>query len=192
MKPLNGFILSVTALVFLAGCSSTAHIEKDETADLSSYKSYTWIETKDQAETKKGVTDLGIQNIKNSVNLELEKNGWKEVKENPDLLLSYDVLVEKNIRKDRDAVYSQPTTRLYYNPYTRRYNSIYYPSRFLGYEENETPVKEGTVTISMIDPKTDKTIWQGWTTDEINSSKLTSKEIQRNVKSIFKKFDVEK
>ncbi len=42
----------------------------------------------------------------------------------------------------------------------------------------------------MIDPKTDKTIWQGWATDEINSSNITGKEIQKNVKSIFRKFDV--
>jgi hypothetical protein len=44
----------------------------------------------------------------------------------------------------------------------------------------------------MIDAKTDKTVWQGWTTDEVNSRNLTSKEIQYAVKSIFRKFDVAK
>jgi hypothetical protein len=44
----------------------------------------------------------------------------------------------------------------------------------------------------MIDTKTDKTVWQGWTTDEVNSKNLTSKEIQNSVRSIFKKFDLAK
>ena len=30
-------------------------------------------------------------------------------------------------------------------------------------------VREGTVTITMVDAKTNKTVWQGWTTDEVNS-----------------------
>jgi hypothetical protein len=59
-------------------------------------------------------------------------------------------------------------------------------------KEDERPIKEGTVTISMIDTKTDKTVWQGWTTDEVNSKNMTTKEIQNSVKSIFKKFDVAK
>jgi hypothetical protein len=62
----------------------------------------------------------------------------------------------------------------------------------VGYERDERPIKEGTVTISMIDTKTDKTVWQGWTTDEVNSKNLTTKEIQNSVRSIFKKFDVAK
>ena len=62
----------------------------------------------------------------------------------------------------------------------------------MGYERDERPIKEGTVTISMIDSKTDKTVWQGWTTDQVNSRNLTSKEIQNSVRSIFKKFDVAK
>jgi hypothetical protein len=53
-------------------------------------------------------------------------------------------------------------------------------------------VREGTVTITMLDAKTDKTIWQGWTTDQVNSKNLTGKEIQNSVKSIFRKFDVAK
>jgi hypothetical protein len=44
----------------------------------------------------------------------------------------------------------------------------------------------------MTDAKTDKMVWQGWTTDELRSRNLTSKEIQTSVKSIFRKFDVAK
>jgi hypothetical protein len=105
-------------------------------------------------------------------------------------LIDYDVLVEKSVKELSNPVYSRPFTRLVYNPYTRRYVSVYYPSQFLGYDREQKQVKEGTVTITMIDSKSDKIIWQGWTTDEVNSKNLSSKEIQSLIKTIFKKADL--
>ncbi len=189
MKLLKGFYVLVLAVggMVLNGCGSAAHIEKDETANFKNYKTYTWIDK----ENKDRLTNaIAAQNLKSAVDGELQKNGFREVKNNPDLLLSYDLLVEKTVKEQSEAVYSRPYSRVYYNPYTRRYGTLYYPSQFLGYDSYTTPVKEGTVSISMIDAKTDKTIWQGWTTDELNSNNFSSKEVQKNVRSIFKKFDV--
>jgi hypothetical protein len=62
----------------------------------------------------------------------------------------------------------------------------------MGYDDYDVPVREGTITISMIDARTDRTVWQGWTTDEINNRNMSSKEIQNSVKAIFRKFDVAK
>jgi hypothetical protein len=44
----------------------------------------------------------------------------------------------------------------------------------------------------MIDANTEKTVWQGWATDEVNSRNMTSKEIQSSIKAIFRKFDIAK
>ena len=182
-------------IVFLlASCASTAHIEKDDTADFSRYKTFAWVDKDGEGKNDRNRSnDLTEQKIREAVTNELQKSaGWREVKNRPDVLLSYDVLVEKTIREQSDPVYSRPTTRVFYNPYTRRYSTIYYPSQFLGYDRDERTVREGTVTITMIDARTDKTVWQGWTTDEINNRNLTSREIQTAVRSIFKKFDVAK
>jgi hypothetical protein len=181
-------------VLVLVSCATTAHIEKDDDADFTRYKTFAWIDKDGEGKNDRNRSnDLTEQKIRDAVNKELEKNsGWREVKNRPDVLLSYDVLVERNIKESNNPVYSNPYSRLVYNPYTRRYTTIYYPSRFIGYERDERPVKEGTVTISMIDTKTDKTVWQGWTTDEVNSKNLTTKEIQNSVRSIFKKFDVAK
>ena len=189
MKQLKSFYVLVLAVgaMLLNSCGTSAHIEKDKSANLKDYKTYTWIdkETKDKFKN-----EIAAQNLKTIVNDELQKNGFREVKNNPDLLISYDLLVEKSVKEQNDPVYSRPYSRVYYNPNTRRYGTLYYPSQFLGYDRYATPVKEGTVSISMIDAKTDKTIWQGWTTDELNSNNFSSKEVQKNVRSIFKKFDV--
>ena len=177
----------------LASCGTTAHIEKDDAADFSKYKSFTWVDKDGEGRKDHNKNnDLTEDRIRDAVNKELEKTGWREVKNRPDVLLSYDVLVERGTKTNTNPVYSRPYSRLVYNPYTRRYTTLYYPSQLEGYERDERPIKEGTVTISMIDTKTDKTVWQGWTTDEVNSKNLTTKEIQNSVKSIFRKFDVAK
>ena len=189
MSRLKSFYVLVLAAgaMLLNSCGTSAHIEKDETANLANYKTYTWI---DKENKDRMTNQIAVQNLKSIVDQELQKNGFREVKRNPDLLLSYDMLVEKTVKEQSDPVYSRPYSQVFYNPYTRRYGTIYYPSQFLGYDSYATPVKEGTVSISMIDARTDKTVWQGWTTDELNGSQFSSKEVQKNVRSIFKKFDV--
>jgi Domain of unknown function (DUF4136) len=181
------------ATIILTGCASVAHVEKDNNADFSKYKTFYWID-KDgsgkQDHNKRN--DLTEQNVRAAVNKELQKEGWKESKNDPDILLSYDVLVEKNVKQQNDPVYSRPFSRTFYNPYSRRYINVFYPSQFQGYDNYEVPVKEGTITITMTDSHTDKMVWQGWTTDEVNSRNLTNKEIQNSVKSIFRKFDTAK
>ena len=177
----------------LASCGTTAHIEKDDNTDFSRYKSFAWIDKDGEGRQDQNKSnDLTEQRMRAAVNTELEKAGWRETKNRPDVLLSYDVLVERGTKENSSPVYSRPYSRVVYNPYTRRYSTIYYPSELVGYERDQRPIKEGTVTISMIDARTDKTVWQGWTTDEVNSKNLTSREIQNSVKSIFKKFDIAK
>lgn len=186
---------SFVFIVFLlASCSSTAHIEKDDNADFGRYKTFAWIDKDGERRLDKNRHyDLTEMKIREAVKAELEKSaGWKEVRSRPDVLLTYDVLVERGSKQINNPVYSRPYSRLVYNPYTRRYTRVYYPSQFLGYERDERPVKEGTITISMIDAKTDKMVWQGWTTDEVSSKNLTSREIQMAVRSILKKFDIAK
>jgi hypothetical protein len=177
----------------LASCAPTAHIEKDDNADLSNYKTFSWIdkEGKEKNDRNKN-NDLTEQKIRQAVNKELEKEGWRETKGNPDILLSYDVLVERSVKEQSDARYSTPFTRTFYNRYSRRFINVYYPSQFMGYENREINTREGTVTVSMIDAKTEKMVWQGWATDEVDSRHMTSKEIQNSVKAIFRKFDIAK
>jgi len=150
-----------------------------------------WVDTRANENDKSSkATAYADISIHNSVNAELNKLGWREVNDNPDALVSYDVLVERSIDQRSDPVYSRSFTRMYYNPYTRRWGTIYYPSQFLGYQNYEVPVKEGTITISILDSHSDKIVWQGWTTENLNYSRLTENEIDRSVRNIFNKFDV--
>ncbi len=182
-------VLMLSSLILLS-CASISHIEKDDSVNFNNYKTFAWLHGENGKIDSQ--SDLIESKVREAITMELEKSGWKQVNTKPDVLLDYDLLVEKSSREKREPVYSQPYSRLIYNPYTRRYASIYYPSRFIGYESYEQLIKEGTITITMIDAKTDKMIWMGWTTEEVNSKNLTKKEIQKAVGSIFRKFDVAK
>ena len=185
--------LSVLALAgfLVTGCASVVHVEKDETVNLGSYKTFAWVDTREDKtdSTKTRISDLTERKVKEAVTAELEKAGWRASKK-PDVLIAYDVLVERSVREMNNPVYSQPFSRYYFNPYTRRWMTMYYPSQFMGYDREQQSVSEGTVTISVIDARTDKTVWQGWTTDQLNSRNISSKEIRSSVKNSFKKFDL--
>ncbi|RYY46270.1 MAG: DUF4136 domain-containing protein, partial [Chitinophagaceae bacterium] len=119
----NTFKTSVAALFlssfFLLSCASTAHIEKDENVNFNEYKTYAW---EDREDVKKDKSNRLVEDqVKMAVDEQLQKNtGWRQVKSNPDLILSYDLMVDKTVSQRSDAVYSNPQVRSYYNPYTRR------------------------------------------------------------------------
>ena len=181
------------AMLMIVGCSAPVHVEKDDSVDFTKYKTFAWVDKDGPGKKDRDKSnDLMEQKFKEAVTNALDKQGWRMDNRRPDVLISYDVLVERSSRRQSDAVYSQPFVRTFYNPFARRFYNIYYPSQFMGYDDYAVPVREGTVTISVTDAHTDKVVWQGWTTDEVNSKNLTSKEIQRSVSAIFRKFDVAK
>ncbi|MEP6673535.1 MAG: DUF4136 domain-containing protein [Ferruginibacter sp.] len=185
------YILPLIVVALLSSCSATVNVQKDDNVNLNKYHTYMWVDTKsgENDNTARAVSYADIP-VRNAANSELKKKGWSEVTDNPDVLISYDILVERSTEQKSDPVYSQGYTRSYYNPRTKRWQSIYYPSQFLGYQNYEVPVKEGTVTITMVDADTDKTVWQGWTTESLNYSKPSADDISSSVRSIFHKLDV--
>jgi Domain of unknown function (DUF4136) len=116
----------VCAAAIIYSCSSPAYVEKDSSANLSNYKTYMWVDVKaGENDASSRATAFADVSVHNSVNAELSKWGWQEVTDKPDVLVSYDVLVERNVESQSDPVYSQPYSRFYYNPYTRRWSTIY-------------------------------------------------------------------
>ena len=187
------FLFAAIATGFILSCSPTVHVQKDDSVNLGKYKTYTWVDTRynETDNTKRPATYADIP-VRNAANEELRRLGWREVKNDPDAFISYDVLVERGVVQQSDPVYSQSFTRSYYNPRMRRWSTIYYPSQFLGYNSYDVPVKEGTITITITDAMTDKIAWQGWTTESLNYTRLSQDEITSSVKNIFSKFDAAK
>jgi hypothetical protein len=180
------------AVVFIAGlviysCSSTAYVEKKPGLNFSDYKTYMWVDIMaDEKDVSARTTAFADLSVHNAANEELQRWGWRETSENPDVLVSYDILVERNVETQNDPVYTQPYSRSYYNRFTKKWSTIYYPSQFLGYQQYEVPVREATITITLIDTKNDQKIWQGWTTERLGSSGITNLDVKKSVRNVFK------
>lgn len=186
MKYFKIFTIPIAFLFILSGCAGTARIEKDETVDFSKIKTYQWIGNGANSSEPKGLSE---RNLQAAVSSKLRQADWVEVNSNPDVFIMHDMDVEKKLEERSSPVYSRSFIRQYYHPYRKRWVSVYYPSRFIGYDNDQYEVNEGTITLTMVDAKTDKVIWQAWNTDKVDYKKLTSKEIQSAVNSIFKKFE---
>jgi hypothetical protein len=191
MKTKNYLAVLAAGFILLTGCSTPVHVQHDDSASLGNYHTYAWVDTKaNENDNSSRATAYADISVRNAANKALAKKGWREVKNeaNADALLSYDVLVHRTTEQRSDPVYTQPFSRMYYNPYRRRWVSIYYPTQLAGYDNYEVPVKEGVITISILDANTDKPVWQAWTTEELNYSRLTDEEIQGSVSRILNKF----
>lgn len=191
MKKMNYLLAAILAIFVIAACSTPVHVEKDDTVNFKNYRTYMWVDTRySEFDNTARPVSYGDITVRNAANAELQSAGLSEVSSNPDLLVSYDVLVRNTSTRRSDPVYTQSYTRTYYNPYLRRWSTIYYPSEFLGYNNYNVPVNEGTITITLTDARSDRVVLQGWTTEELNYSRITEGEIRTSVRNIFNKLDI--
>src|SRR5436305_12822793 len=106
----------LSSAVTLVSCSSPVYVQKDESANLAKYHTYMWVETqRDQNDKRKNASAFAEVAIHNAADNVLSKRGWRQVTSNPDVLLSYDVLVHRGTQTQIDPVYSQSFSRVYYN-----------------------------------------------------------------------------
>lgn len=188
MKIIKKIGLAAIAGLVLASCASPVYVQTDESVNLAKYKTYQWVQTRANEQDTKNVTAFADETVQSAVRAELAKEGWTEVTTDPDAFVSYDILVERSVEQQSNPVYTQSFTRTYYNPYRRSWGTIYYPSQFAGYDYYSVPVKEGTLTITLMDADTDKAIWQAWTTEQLDGQKFTRGNVDKSVRNIFKKF----
>jgi len=194
MKKAHVFLGSILVLAAIAftGCGVSAHVEKDPSVDLKNYKTFAWL-TDHNGSHKDGRNYQNFQekNLKEMVNAQLEKNGWRMVRSNPDVLIDYDIMVENDVKNQSESVYSRPYVRYFYNPYTKRINSVYYPSQYMGENSYAVPYRSGTITLNFVDTKSNNLVWQGWAETEITNKRLQQDDMKKVVKAIFKKFNAD-
>lgn len=188
---MNRYLLSrlliMASVLVLAGCSTTSQVEVSKDVNFSNYKTFAWINDNGVKKSGRVDNDIVDNNIKNSIGMELEKKGWMETDQQPDVWIDYNVMVEKGVRRETEPVYNYPFTGYYFNSWRGRRGYFYNPAFFSGYHSYNVPFKEGTLTVNMIDAKSNKLVWQGWAKGDITNKTVTSKEAVTDVKSIFKK-----
>ena len=191
MKNNLSYVLLMTAtLAMFASCSTTSHIEVARGVDFSKYKTFGWLNDSSVKAASRVDNDIVDNNIKNSISAELTQKGWMESDQRPDVWLDYNVMVEKGERRETEPSYIYPYGGYYYNSWRRRSGFYFNPGFFSAYHSYNVPFKEGTLTVNMVDARTNKLIWQGWAKGDVTSKGVTSKTAESDVKTIFKKLDL--
>ena len=193
MKKYFSILPAAVAVAFLlTSCSATTHFETAAGVNFSNYKTFGWANVNGEKKEDIADNDIVDNNIKNAITTQLENKGWRETTQNPDVILDYNVMVEKKVARESEPVYSYPYTHYYYNGLRNRRGYMYYPNDLVGYHTYNVPFKQGTLTVNMVDAKTNKLIWQGTAQGDVSSKTVTTSEMQTDVASIFKKFDLPK
>ena len=108
MKTVKNICAALMVVLTIAACSAPVHVEKDDTVDLSKYKTYMWVDTRyNQNDNTVRPSSYGDISVRNAANAELKTAGRTEASSDPDLLISYDVLVQNTTARKSDPVYTQ-------------------------------------------------------------------------------------
>jgi hypothetical protein len=62
----------------------------------------------------------------------------------------------------------------------------------MGTHSYDVPYKSGTITINIVDNDSQKLVWQGWAETEVTKKRIANEDMNKVVKSIFKKLDIAK
>ncbi|HKC34555.1 MAG TPA: DUF4136 domain-containing protein [Chitinophagaceae bacterium] len=189
MKKYFSSLLVAGASAFVFGsCAVSTHVETAAGVNFSNYKTFGWANVNGERKEDIADNDIVDNNIKNAISKQLESKGWTQTTANPDVILDYNVMVEKKVNRVSEPVYGYPYSHYYYNGWRHRRGYMYYPSDLTGYHSYNVPFKQGTLTVNMVDTKTNKLIWQGSAQGDVSNSTVTTGEMQTDVTSIFKKF----
>jgi hypothetical protein len=192
------------AFMLIAGCATfDVYSDYDKSIDFRSYKTFAWLPNPDQPyKNSRFNNQIMESNVKNYAGKEMEMLGYSVELDSPDLILEYNFMIEKKVSTVQIPIYNNqvPTYpypysnypnnyRLRNNPQYDRYQRYSYgyspPPYIIGYKTDEIPYKEGTLTISVIDQKSNKLIWRGWSVSTVSDPQSYSQDLAKNIHKIF-------
>jgi hypothetical protein len=164
---------TVTALAIslLAACSTmSVQTAKDPSANLTGYRTFAWANEPAVGPTQP--VSMLEQTVKSSIEKELAAKGLSPAsgEAKPDLLVAYRASSRQEIGSTS-------------YPSGAGYPGWGYPSG--GYEYS---YREGSLRIDLIDPKTNKVVWEGTAADAIKPTGANPKQVAEAVHAILERY----
>ncbi|WP_396183313.1 DUF4136 domain-containing protein [Flavobacterium sp.] len=160
-----GIISLLFFLTVRCGSAILVTNDYDKGVDFKKYKTFSFYHLKTTGE----VSQVNADRLVNAIVLEMKGKGFVESSDNPDLLINaVTVLTEKEAVSVSSEYYGYGG---YYRPYAYGYGYAY----STGYPvENTAAVntynyRDGTIMIDILEAKSEKLIWEGTGTAEINT-----------------------
>jgi hypothetical protein len=136
----------------------------DQTADFSKYKTYKWA----AIEGKMYPDQIVDQNIRGAADAQLATKGLTKTETNPDLLVAYDIAIDKEQRIDT-------------------WGSGYWGWYGGGMQSTTvSTINVGTLVLDMYEPAGQKLVWRGTATKTLNAKNSPEKR-QKNLQKAMQK-----
>lgn len=158
--------IAVTALILLGRCAAAQEITNDYSkADFAHFKTYAW------ASGHRVADELLNQSIVSSIDAQLSAKGLTKVSpgEYPNLLVSYDVVFDGDIRG----------------------MGFRYGLRNLRWRSGSKYVRMGMLVVNLVDSNTGATVWRGMASGDVDanaSPEKNDKKIHEVVQKIFRSY----
>ncbi|MDB5272274.1 MAG: hypothetical protein JWO58_641 [Chitinophagaceae bacterium] len=206
------FIAAVSAL--LTSCAATSvSSDYNRSLDFRQYKTFAWLpKTHDPKNDSQFDNQIVETNIKNLASGELKSRGYSVDVDQPDLLIDFYVEVANKVDHVTTPVYNYAynynnyNNNGYNNNYNRPYNNNIYSNNNSYYNNNsylssgtpvitnyvtqDVPYEQGTLTILIIDRKTNDLLWKGWSVGVVTDESSFEYELPSDIRRLFKQFPV--
>jgi hypothetical protein len=163
------FVALIGLLVMAtASHAASAKHDFDPEADLSTYQTLAWKESK-ESRVLAEKNSLSDRRIRAAVENELETKGYRiDEGETVDAYVIYHVAVRDQLRVDET-----------------------WAGRRWGRQVNLSTFKEGTLVLDVVDAETGDLVWRGWVSDAVGDPKKVEKRLAKATKKLLKKFPPE-
>jgi len=190
MKILKYFLLFAVITTVLISCGSSGPTAKNDVKKLKSYDSYAYLPNKDTIISRDFNNDAINQNIIETINANMQENGFRLDKLQPDVLIHVHPMFDEKVAVNANPVYTNyPYYRpgFYIGPYYKdvMYDNYFTIQRINGPRVNQIPYNERTIVIDFIDRRTNEILWRG-SIDESIEKKRIDREIRGYIDDIFK------
>lgn len=179
--------LLVFYVFILNGCSTVSvSYDYDPSFDFKLVKTYDWLPISEKTE----IDELTLKHMKNAINQNLESKGFKNVKENPDILIAIHGAKEKKVDVEKwDYGYVDYRYERDYPYWLREYYPLmrgtdFYEQRS-GVEKYEYEM--GTLIVDLINAKTKELVWRGIATRVMNPGR-TKQDINEAINRMLLNF----
>jgi len=188
MKKLTNMLIKTAAVVALLClmiapvAAQTVHVDYDTEVDFDKYKTFAWWPSPETS--LEDISPLMHSRIKNAIEYQFTSGGHTEVKENPDLWVTYHTNAKEEVRFNTTTWGYGYGTGWNYDPY-------WGGSMGMGTSTTTaTSYTRGTLIIDIWDAKEEKAIFRGSAEGIIKEKpEAAAKQIDGFIKKIVKKFD---
>lgn len=192
-------------ILLLSSCAATSiSSDYNRSLDFKAYKTFAWLpKTHDPKNDGPFDNQIVETNIKNLGSGELKSRGYKVDVDEPDLLIDFYIDVANKVDHVTTPVYGYSYN--YNGNFAGAYNNNMYSYRnsyynnnsyintapvVVGYNTQDVPYEQGTLTILIIERKTNTLVWKGWSVGTVTDESSFEYELPSDMRRLFKEFPV--